>query len=104
MQKGLTVIIPSIGRKALLTRALNSLKNQIVPPDEIIIINSGNRKISSSDVPEMLVNITKIINKKDKLGVSCARNLGVTKASFEFVGFLDDDDEWSNNIISNFKI
>ena len=103
MQKGITVIIPSIGRKALLTRALNSLKNQILPPNEIIIINSGDRKIISSDVPEMLVNLTKIINKQHKLGVSSARNLGVMKASFEYVGFLDDDDEWSNDIITNFK-
>ena len=74
MQKEITVIIPSIGRKALLARALNSLENQITSPDEIIIINSGNSKIIPSDVPEMLMDITKIINKQDKLGVSCARN------------------------------
>ena len=62
------------------------------------------KKILPSDLPELLVNLTKIINKRQRLGVSSARNLGVMKASFEYVGFLDEDDEWSNDIISNFKI
>lgn len=67
-----TVCIPTIPpRKALLERALRSVREQTHPPDEIIVVE---------DV--------------DGHGAAPTRNAAWQAAETEFVAFLDDDDEF----------
>jgi len=69
-----SVIIPtSRGRQKLLTRAVKSVDNQ------------------------RYLDVEKIIVKSDKLSVTEKRNLGITKATGNYIAFLDDDDEWHPN-------
>ena len=98
----ITVVIPSVGRRSLLIQALRSLETQLTLPDEVVIVNSGSVVIHEVDIPIKLVGITKIINTTRKIGVSEARNLGVAASNCAFVGFLDDDDEWSMEVLNGF--
>jgi glycosyltransferase involved in cell wall biosynthesis len=103
MSNCITIIIPSIGRKKLLKRALESLERQTLLPEKIIIINSGGVDICKGNIPKSLRVMTEICNIDTKINVSKARNLGASKACTNFIGFLDDDDEWSNTVVSSFK-
>lgn len=79
--------------------ALESVSNQTLPVNEIIIIDDG-----SSDDSVSLINSylsknkslkakTQVISQKNQ-GQGVARNRGVFESSGHFIGFLDQDDTW----------
>ena len=103
MKNEITVIIPSIGQKELIFRAVESLSQQLSLPDEVIIVNSGEQQLSVEDYPENLQKKMLIFNLPQKVNVSKARNFGVLHAKNNFVGFLDEDDEYSNTVVSSFR-
>ena len=103
-----SVVIPLYNKVKYIKRSIQSVLNQSYTYFEIIVVNDG-----STDGSEFLVNEfsnekIKLINQSN-LGVSSARNNGVKNASFEYVVFLDADDEWTptflesiNNLINKF--
>jgi len=87
----LSVIIPTYNRYDVLKRAIKSVLAQSYQNFELIVIDDG----SSDNTPKIQKEFPNIryfhqINK----GVSSARNLGIEKASYDWVVFLDSDDEW----------
>lgn len=89
----ISVIIPLYNKKDKVLRALGSVLNQTVLPDEIIIVNDG-----STDGPDLELSgindpLVKIIRQPNS-GVSAARNTGIREAKGEWIAFLDADDEW----------
>ncbi len=91
----ISVIIPSCNRSSYLSRAVKSVINQNYDNVEIIIINDA----STDDTKEMVAsfkykNIVYIENKV-RMGANYCRNMGLKKASGEFISFLDDDDYFS---------
>ncbi len=87
----ISVVIPTLNnRSQFLKEALNSIKDQIYEPLEIIIVNNGNNDLKLTNL-SLTVKQFKI---KYKSGVSEARNFGASHASGEFIAFLDDDDLW----------
>jgi glycosyltransferase involved in cell wall biosynthesis len=88
------VIIPTRDRPALLRAAVASLLRQSRPAEEIIIVDDGSRADCRREIEEigaMHPSIT-LYHFGESKGVSAARNFGLTRASGDFVVFLDDDD------------
>ena len=92
MKLSISVIIPTLNRVNLLKRALRSVLNQTLPPDEIIVINNGSTDDTKNMINDNFQNI-KYYYLHDK-GVSKARNLGIKNSNSEWLSFLDSDDEW----------
>ena len=72
---------------------LDSIINNTVRPAEIILIDDG----STDDSAEIVTNYCKKYNfinyiYQKHAGVSSARNLGLSKATSEWISFLDADD------------
>ena len=92
--KKLSIIIPVFNGEKFIKRCVDSVLNQSMYIDEIIIINDnstdGTIEILEKNYSN-LVNI-KIINLKKNHGVSYCRNLGIEKSSGEYIGFVDSDD------------
>ncbi|MBC8323131.1 MAG: glycosyltransferase family 2 protein [Candidatus Marinimicrobia bacterium] len=87
----MSVIIPAFNRAHTLPRALDSLLAQTLKPKEIIVIDDG----STDDTKAVLADYLGLcIIEQANCGVSAARNVGVEKASGEWLAFLDSDDEW----------
>jgi glycosyltransferase involved in cell wall biosynthesis len=98
----ISVVIPLYNKALSITRCLNSVNNQTVLPDELIIINDGSQDNSLEIVKNWIAKNTKIecqIIDQLNQGVSYTRNKGVELSRNSFVAFLDADDEWSKDFI-----
>jgi glycosyltransferase involved in cell wall biosynthesis len=88
----ISVIIPTHNRAHLLARALRSVLDQTLAPQEIIVVDDG----SSDNTAELVATQFPQCNyiHQPNLGVSAARNTGIKAARGEWLAFLDSDDEW----------
>ncbi|MDJ0691861.1 MAG: glycosyltransferase family A protein [Xenococcaceae cyanobacterium MO_188.B32] len=98
-----SVIITTHNRPLLLRRAYESVLNQTVMPQEIIIIDDA------SNIP-IKANFSYLFSQKTTIkihrfnasqGACKARNQGVKMANGDILMFLDDDDTWESSKISD---
>ncbi|MCU7906010.1 MAG: glycosyltransferase family 2 protein [Candidatus Thiodiazotropha sp. (ex Epidulcina cf. delphinae)] len=87
-----SVIIPTHNRRHTLSRALDSVLAQSLPPQEIIVVDDG----SDDGTGKMIGDRYRQCNyfAQPNQGVSSARNLGIQQARGEWIAFLDSDDCW----------
>ncbi len=87
-----SVIIPTFNCAPFLGRALNSVFTQTFTDYEIIVADDG----STDDTQAMVARYGTKINYlyQPNRGPSAARNLALSKASGEFIAYLDADDMW----------
>lgn len=102
MQKSkVSVIILTYNREDLVCKSLESVLEQSYQNIEIIIIDDG----SEDDTLERLNNYNDsriYIHSLEHTGqISKLRNYGLAQAQGEFISFLDSDDIWEKNHISN---
>jgi len=96
----ISIIIPTYGRSEMLQRAIKSVLNQTYSHMEIIVVDDNNadskyRKETESSLKEYLDNNQIIYIKHEQNAGGCvARNTGIKSAKGDYIGFLDDDDEW----------
>jgi glycosyltransferase involved in cell wall biosynthesis len=87
-----SVIVPTYNRLNLLTKAIESIRNQTYDGYEIIVVDDG----STDGTPDYLAtagNEVKWLRQENK-GPAAARNLGAAKATGAYLAFLDSDDVW----------
>jgi glycosyltransferase involved in cell wall biosynthesis len=89
-----SIIIPTLNRAHLVTRAINSVLAQTYQYFEIIIVDDG-----STDETEVVIrrfndNRIKYIKHQQTKGPGAARNSGIDASSGDYIAFLDSDDEW----------
>lgn len=88
---GVSVVIPTVGR-AELVRSIASVRAQdYLGEVEVIVV--GDLPQGSLD-PSVCSQADVVLYTGGGKRGGAARNLGMGAASKEFVGFLDDDDEW----------
>jgi glycosyltransferase involved in cell wall biosynthesis len=95
-----SVIIPAYNAAAHIGVALDSVFAQSCTDLEVIVINDG-----SPDSEQMELALTPyrpriLYLKQQNRGPSAARNLGIQHASGEFLAFLDSDDSWLPEYLS----
>lgn len=94
----MSVVIPSYNRDvSLMSRSINSVLKQTYRNIEIIVVDDNpNNSQFSSRIKEYCDKIENVIYVKQdgNKGACEARNLGIKYAKGEWIGFLDDDDEW----------
>lgn len=89
----ISIIVPIYNVENYLEECLKSICNQTERNLEIILINDGSSDRSLKICEEYLSEDDRIILiNQNRKGVSAARNAGVTKASGEYIGFVDSDD------------
>ena len=100
-----TVIICTYNRAKLLGRAIESLLRQKERDFEAIIVDDG-----STDETHRLVgdfaakhNWIRFVSHEQNAGVAAARNTGIKCSRGKFITFLDSDDEYLSNHLSERK-
>lgn len=94
-----SVVIPYFNSKTTILVALESLNNQTVKPNEVILVDDySNHENSLEFLKDYHFDFRlKIIHHELNLGAATARNTGVLNAQGFYVAFLDSDDAWVEN-------
>ncbi|MEG1685633.1 MAG: glycosyltransferase [Bacteroides sp.] len=92
----ISIVIPLYNKEKYIARAIHSIFSQTFCEFEIVVVNDGSTDRSSSIVEEMNHPLIRLINQENR-GVSAARNRGIEESNFEYIAFLDADDEWKEN-------
>jgi glycosyltransferase involved in cell wall biosynthesis len=92
----ISVIVPTCNRRQMLGAAIESVTRQTYREWELIIVNDASRDGTDEAVENWVKKDKRIIYEKTDItsGGSVARNIGIARASGEFMAFLDDDDTW----------
>ncbi|PKH03004.1 glycosyltransferase family 2 protein [Psychromonas sp. MB-3u-54] len=89
-----SVVIPLFNKTKSVCRTLDSIIKQRFQAAEIIIVDDGSTDDSAEKV--LALNLPQVrLVKQANLGVSAARNYGVSLAKYEHIAFIDADDQWS---------
>ncbi|WP_323897996.1 glycosyltransferase family A protein [Aeromonas caviae] len=100
----LAIVIPVYNVEKYICSALNSVLNQTIKPEQIIIVDDGSTD-KSAQLIEPIVrdaeNITFV--KKNNGGLSSARNYGFSFVNTEYVYFFDSDDILKDDFVADFK-
>lgn len=95
-----SVILPVKNGERYIARALSSIVRNCSLDDEIIIINDGSTDDTLEIVNEFSRSFNLIVISGTGLGPARARNLGLQQARGQYITFLDHDDEWPTNRLS----
>lgn len=90
-----SIIVRTKDRPKLLENALQSISSQTYRPLEVILVNDGGCDIDIEVLRKILKDISlDYIRLQKNTGRAHAGNVGLESAQGEYIGFLDDDDEF----------
>lgn len=91
--KTISVIIPMYNSEAFIRQSIQSVIDQTYGNFEIIVVDDGSTDRGAEICEEMSAEDSRIyLYRKERKGVSAARNYGLDAAKGEYVFFLDSDD------------
>jgi glycosyltransferase involved in cell wall biosynthesis len=93
-----SVIIPTYNAANWLKQSIDSVLRQIFTDYELIIIDDGSTDDTSSIVKSFDDKRIRYFHKANG-GVASARNMGLDKATGEYIAFLDSDDLWPESYL-----
>ncbi len=88
-----SVVIPFRGELSHLAEALDSVRKQTAPPEEIIVVLDG-ASGSGHIGPPIADEDVRLVTLAENRGPGPARNAGVAVATQPYIAFLDADDMW----------
>lgn len=95
-----SIVIPTYRRRQLLRRALQSALAQSFTSYEIIVVNNDSGASLDRVVDEPGEQRIRYFDYWEKQGASGARNMGVAAARGSYICFLDDDDEYFPDLLT----
>ncbi len=99
----ISIIIPTYNRPVELKNCLQSIMNQTVLPEEIIILDDGELEHVPLRHEFEKKNVRYVYYKKKVKGLTKSRNIGVSLSSGEIIQFFDDDVILAPNYIEETK-
>jgi len=90
----ISVIIPTYNRSRLVREACQSVLQQTYADFEVLVVDDGSTDDTGSVIGQIADSRVKYLYKKENGGQSSARNLGLVRATGEYISFLEADDLW----------
>lgn len=88
-----SVVIAAYDAEAYLAEAIESVLDQTVPPDEVIVVDDGSRDGTRGVIERFGSRIVALTQANG--GQAVAVNRGLAAARGELIGFCDADDLWT---------
>jgi len=95
--KSISVIIPTFNAEKTIRRALRSVENQSLLPNEVIVVDDCSSDRTNEVIRDYMKESHLVIRhevQSTNSGAASARNAGWNLASEKYVAFLDADDMW----------
>lgn len=90
-----SIIVRTKDRAEMLKRTLQSIASQTYRPIEVVVVNDGGCNLNVQELEGILGNLClHYILLKENTGRAHAGNVGIENAHGQYIGFLDDDDEF----------
>lgn len=100
---GISVVIPTHLRPALLQEAIDSVVAQTLPPHEIIVVDDADdpdtKEVVARSLETASFPIRHVVNAVG--GVCHSRNIGAFAATSAWIAMLDDDDTWAPSFLKD---
>lgn len=87
-----SVVVPTCDRPRALADALDSIRRQTRPADEVVVVDNGIEPVS--DILRRQHPTMRFLRLPPRCGAAVARNYGAMSINGDWVAFLDDDDRW----------
>lgn len=94
MKEMVSVIIPTYNREKVIARAVQSVLRQTYEYYEILIIDDASTDSTQKVVEQMADDRIRYIRLEENRGAAHARNVGIRESRYDYIAFLDSDDEW----------
>ncbi len=95
----ISVVIPTFNGLELLKSCLTSLREQLLPPDEIIVVDDGSTDGTVQVIPSLFPEV-QIVGLQRNGGFARAANVGVSVAAGDFIVLLNNDVELDRAFLS----
>lgn len=97
----ISVIIPLYNKEKHIAATIRSVLAQSFQDIEVIVVDDGSTDHSAAVVEQLLLEDSRLcLIKQLNGGVCSARNKGIEVAKGEYVAFLDADDQWDVNFLT----
>lgn len=96
-----SIIMPSYNSEEFITKSILSVQKQTYEDWELIIVDDCSTDSTARTVELINDDRIKLIILKENSGAAYARNKGIESARGEFLAFLDSDDLWTEEKLSN---
>lgn len=93
--------MPTYNRGYIIKNAIISVINQTYQNWELIIVDDGSMDNTFEVVSGITDNRIHYVHYEKNAGSNHARNIGVEKASGEYLAFLDSDNQWHKNYLES---
>lgn len=94
MEEMVSIIVPTYNREKTINRAVQSILQQTYKYYEILIVDDGSTDNTKEVIRKIEDDRIRYIRYENNQGVSHARNVGIQEARYDYIAFLDSDDEW----------
>ncbi|MCL1067023.1 glycosyltransferase [Shewanella olleyana] len=88
----ISIIIPMYNASEYLVECIDSIKAQTEKDFELIVIDDGSTDNSVELIKHHCADLNFILIEQENAGASAARNVGISKATGDFICFVDSDD------------
>lgn len=96
-----SIIVPVYQKEFFLKNCVDSLLAQTYQDFEIILVDDGSIDKSGEICDEYAKIDSRVVSfHKTNGGVSAARNYGIEKSIYKYIAFIDADDFWEKNFLS----
>lgn len=89
-----SVVIPTYNRAEQTCRAVRSVLEGTLLPDQVLVIDDGSTDDTAVRVRALGEDLVDVIVNKQNSGVASARNMGLEMARNRWIALLDSDDVW----------
>jgi glycosyltransferase involved in cell wall biosynthesis len=95
-----SVVLPTHDRRDLLGRTLRTVQWQRGVHFEVIVIDDGSTDGTRDAVSKLADSRIRYVRNETAMGVASARNRGLEEARGNWIAFVDDDDLWAPDKLS----
>lgn len=98
----ISIVVPLYNKEGHIGKTLDSILDQIYKEFEVLVVDDGSTDASADVVRSYTDHRIQLIQTSNQ-GVSSARNKGIEAAKGQWVAFLDADDWWDKEFLSEMR-